>query len=99
RGTMNALRTIPGKALFRKQLRREVAFAEVGEDRYDQLAAVFGAAGELQGGPGGGATTDATHEAFELGEIPRGFHRVFILNADDFVDDVDVEHVGDEAGA
>jgi len=60
------------------------------------LAGVLGSLGEADGGPGGGATADAAHQAFLAGEASRGLQGVFIPYRNDLVDDVQVEHLGDK---
>ena len=55
----------------------------------------------MQCGVGGGAATDAAHEAFFFGHAAAGLHRFFIADGDDFVNHIDhavkvagIDHVG-----
>ena len=84
---------------FRKQLRRQIPLAEVGQDGRRSACRCSPAAGHLDRGPGGGAGADAAHQAFELGQLTGRFHGVVVLHLHHVVDDVHVEHVGNEAGA
>src|SRR5439155_11939937 len=62
-------------------------------------AGTLGPAGNLESGPSGGAATDAAEKALQRRELASRIGGVFIFHLNAFVDDLDVEHVGNEAGA
>src|SRR5947208_1711225 len=87
------------RGLFGEERRREVALAEVGQDRDDQLPRVLGAFGHLDRAGDRGAAGDAAEHALLAGQPARHLEGFLVADDDNFVDDLGVEDVGDEPRA
>jgi len=82
-----------------EQPRGQVALGGGRDDHDDLLALVLGTLGDLEAGPDGGAGADADGDAVELDDLLGDRAGLVFLHLDDLVDDLGVEHGGDEAGA
>src|SRR5262249_20082455 len=72
---------------------------EVGQDGDDQFAGVLRPLGDLHGHEGGGPAADAAQHPLLAGQPACHLEAVLVLDLDDFVDHVQVEDGGGEAGA
>src|SRR5262249_31449927 len=84
---------------LRIQRRAEVAFAEVRQNRDDQLARVLGSLRHLHGDMNRGAGADAGENPFLARQKTAHHEGVVVLDLNHLVDVVHVVVVGDEAGA
>ena len=89
-------RSLSGVSLGEK-LGGQIAFAKVRQHDDDQFSAVLRPIGDLNRRPGRCSATDAAHEAFQASELPGCLEGVFIGHGHDFVDDLQVQDVGDES--
>src|SRR5688500_7303799 len=78
------------------QWRGEVTLRRRSRDRDDALAGELRLLGELKRGPDVRTGGDTRRNAFELGESLCGGESVLIGHEDRFVDDVEIEVLGDE---
>ena len=83
----------------RKQRRGQIAVAGIGQEDDDVLARVLGPLGHLDGRPQGRAGGNADEDALGPADELAGGKRIFVLDRDDLVIDLGVQHVGDEARA
>ena len=77
---------------------REVSFTKIRQHHDNHLAFIFRATGDLDCRSGGGSATDSAEKSFFGGQIAGHLHAIFILDSDDFIDDVDIQDVRNETG-
>ena len=82
-----------------EERRREIAVAGVGQQNDDGFALVLRTLGKLNGGPDGSAGGNADENALAAAKLLAGLECVVVVNGDDLVLDLRVEHLGDKARA
>ena len=85
--------------LLGNERRRQVAVAGIREQRYDGLACVFRALGQLCRCPQSRTGGNADEQAFTVGELARCIEGILVLYTDDLVVNLGVEHIRNEACA
>ena len=76
----------------------EIALARAATDGDDELALIFGALGDFEGDVHIGAGRDADKHALFLADAAGHGKGFLVGDGDDFVDDIEVEVIGDKAG-
>src|SRR5829696_2589620 len=87
----------PGRSR-REERRADVAVGRVRQDRDDPLPSHLRPRADLHRGPDRGTRRYPRADALAARAQAGGLDGVLVLNRDDFVDDVTVEDLGDEAG-
>ena len=82
-----------------EERRREIAVAGVGQQNDDGFALVLRTLGKLNGGPDGSAGGNADENALAAAKLLAGFECVVVVDGDDLVVDLRVEHLRDKARA
>src|SRR5579883_1610858 len=81
---------------LRIQRRAEVPFAEIGQDRDDQLAGAFRTRGDVRSSPHSSPGADAAQHALLAGHAAGGFEGVLVLDLDHFINHFHVQVIGNK---
>src|SRR5687768_10507031 len=84
---------------FIRQGGGEVTLARAAANRDDEFASILGPRSDLKSGPDIGSGGNADQQAFLESQAARGIDRLLIGHLNDFIDNFEIQVLGDKARA